>query len=404
MRHDGPKICYGPQRLADGVFLRSTDLLFRTTIEEQEPHCFLLNGIPALFPVHNQSSALPFDPFAAAFYCLSRYEEYLPFFSDAHGRFPASASIAFREHFLDKAVVDRWALMLADIVGKHYPSMRFPARQFDVENTVDIDAAYCYKHKGLFRTSVGAVRDLLSNSQPGKVRQRLRVILGKATDPFDTFDYIIETVQHHSGHKLTFFPLMADYNVFDKPIDYQNVEFRELLQHLGDNAQMGLHSSYASFDKPHLVAMESERLATLLHRPTARNRNHFLRLSLPKSYNVLIENGITHDYTMGFADEPGFRSGTATPYPFFDLESDCETSLTIHPFTVMDSTLHYYKKMSLESSMTTYEHFIDEVRDVGGTLSLLWHNQSLCEDFGWQGWRGVFEHTLEYADRTCPLP
>lgn len=396
--YDGPKLSYGPQKLSEGIFLRSSDLLFSTTIEEQAPHCFMYQDMTAMFPVYNQASELPFDIFASAFYCLSRYEEYLPHFTDQHGRFPATASLAYKEHFLQSAVVDRWALMLADVIKKYYPEQHFPQRVFDLEDTIDIDAAYTYKHKGIVRTLGGMGRDLFEHDKKGQLRKRLRVIFGKEQDPFDTFDYIIDVHSRYMGMRLKFFPLMADYNVYDKPIVYQNQEFRKLLQHLGDYAKMGLHSSYASVDDPKLVSIESERLASLLHRPTIRNRNHYLRFSLPKTYNVLIENGILHDYTMGYADEPGFRAGTCTAYPFFDLESDCETILTIHPFAAMDSTFYYYKKMSCKASEEVYRELIDEANEVGSTLSLLWHNQSLCEDFGWQGWRNVYENTLAYAD------
>ena len=54
--------------------------------------------------------------------------------------------------------------------------------------------------------------------------------------------------------------------------------------------------------------------------------------------------------------------------------------------------------MTPEAAETVYRQLVDELKFVGGTLSLLWHNQSLCEDFGWQGWRGVYERVLAYAD------
>ena len=52
-RHDGPKLCYGRQQLGDGLFIRSCDLLFQTTIEDQQPRCFWYEEMPALYPVHN---------------------------------------------------------------------------------------------------------------------------------------------------------------------------------------------------------------------------------------------------------------------------------------------------------------------------------------------------------------
>lgn len=398
-RHEGAKLCYGYRKVGEGLFLKSSDLLFKTTIEEQNVSSVPYIGIPAIFPTYDTSSILPFDPLAAAFYCLSRYEEYLPHFCDVHGRFPATESIAYREQFLHLAVVDRWSDFLADKIKENYPEEHFPTRYFDFEDTFDIDSAYCYLHKGFARTVVGLCRDLFVRRRRDEVRNRFRVLFRRERDPFDSFDYVLEIHEKHPGIRLKFFPLMADYNVYDKPISYQNKDFRHLLQHLCDYAKLGLHGSYASHDEPERIAIESERLSSLLHRATVRNRYHFLRMTLPDSYNVLLDNGILHDYSMGYADEPGFRAGTGTPYPFFDLDSDSETSLMIHPFAVMDSTLYYYKKMSWSEAEKVYYQFIDELKSVGGVCSVLWHNQSLSECFGWQGWRGVYERVLEAADQ-----
>lgn len=396
--HIGPKFSYGSQKIGDAPFVRCCDLLFETSIEDQTPKPFSFNDTIALFPVYNQASAFPFDPFAASFYCISRYEEYLPHFNDTHGRFPATESLAFKEKFLNQAVVDRWALMIAQMLGDSFEEFEIPVHPFDVEDSIDIDAAYCYRHKGFLRTLTGVGRDLFANHDIELVRKRFKVLTHKTPDPFDSFDYILDVHKRYPWMKLKFFPLMADYNVNDKPISYQNSEFRLLLQHLGDYAKMGLHASYASHDNPSLITTEKERLEAVLHRRTVRNRYHFLRLSLPKSYNALMDNGILHDYTMGYADETGFRAGTGTPYHFFDLESDCETPLTIHPFVAMDSTFYFYKKYTAKQAETAYKQLIDECKLVGCRLSLLWHNQSLCEEFGWKGWREVYENVLAYAD------
>ena len=403
-RHGGARLCYGPERVGDATvpYLKSCRLLFETTIEEQDCRHFSYQGQPALFPVFGNDVALPFDPLAAIFYMLSRYEEYLPHRTDEHGRFVAAESLAYRHGFLRKAVVDRWALMVKGIILQHYPDTVFHPRHYRVVATVDIDSAYCYRSKGLFRTVMGLLRDGLHRHDTDEVRHRLRVLRGKEHDPYDTFDYIIDQSRRHGSLVLLFFPLLGDYGIYDKPISYHNTRFRDLLQHIADHAKMGIHTSYYCSDDPRKIEIETGRLSDIIHRPIVRNRFHFLRFRLPHDYRNLERNGIRHDYTMGYAEEPGFRCGTSSQVPFYDLSSDHETQLLLHPFVVMDTTLQKYLHASPDEAVGLMHALIDEVREVGSTFSCIFHNQNLCERFGWEGWRRVYEDTLDYACRPQP--
>ena len=253
------------------------------------------------------------------------------------------------------------------------------------------------KHKGLIRSILGLLRDGIYQRNKKEVKQRLRVLLKKEEDPFDTFEYILNIRKQHNNMKLLFFVLLGDYSMYDKPTSYHTVEFRELLQRLGDYSKIGIHPSYNSLEEPERIEKETRRLADILHRPIVRSRFHYLRLSLPSSYRALISHGIQHDYTMGFAECPGYRCGTATPYPFYDLSRDVETTLTIHPFVVMDTTLQQYCNMTPREALFCYKKLIDGAREVGGTFCCIWHNQNLSETQGWEGWRQVYEEMIDYG-------
>ena len=406
-RHQGARLCYAPQPVFDisktaeeppFLFLKSSELLFETSIEEKDCHFFTHEGQPALFPVFNRHAALPFDPLAAIFYMLSRYEEYLPHHRDEHSRFMVTESLAYRHDFLQTAVVERWALMLRDIILRQYPDTAFGSRTFSFVQTVDIDAAYGYLHKGVFRTAMGIARDSIHRHDPHEVRRRIHVLRKKEPDPFDTFDYILEQqLNRGDRNALIFFALLSDYGIYDKPCSYQNNDFRELLQHLGDYAKIGIHGSYYSATEPQRLEKEIERLSDILHRTIVRNRFHFLRFQLPSAYRNLVHNHIAHDYSMGFAEQPGFRNGSCSIVPFFDLSSNQELDLKIHPFMAMDTTFQKYLKMTPDEAIAQYHKLIDEVRSLGGTFSCIFHNQNLCEEAEWKGWRRVYEDVLDYA-------
>ncbi len=391
------KLCYGPHRIGDSLHIKSCKLLFHTSIEEQEPRPFQHDGQWMLFPVYGKELDLPFDLLAAIFYMVSRYEEYLPHHEDLHGRFASEECLAVQAGFHDEPVVDQWAMLLRRMLEERYPDSPLPQRQYHFIQTVDIDAAWAFRHKGAFRTVTGLLRDLLVRHDLPEVQRRIRVLTRQEADPFDTFDYIIEQRHRAPASRLIFFALLADYGQYDKPSNYQNPHTRELLQHIGDYAKVGIHPGYYSLEHPQNVDIEAHRLEGIIHRPIGRSRYHFLRLQMPTSYRILQHAGIHRDYSMGFADLTGFRAGISSEYPFYDLERDHETELLIHPFCVMDTTLQKYLRLTPEEAIERYKKLIDSVRKVNGVFCCILHNQNLGELYGWQGWRNVYEQMLDYA-------
>lgn len=398
LAHPGPRLNYGPERLAtETVWVKSTQLLFQSSIKDIELPVGQCDDIPTLFPVYGHELDFNFDLLAATFYMVSRYEEYLPHRKDAHGRFCHTDSLAYRAGFLQRPVVDLWANLLRCQLEQRFPNHPLPQRHFVFEPTVDIDAAFCYRGKGFWRSVIGFSRDLFGAHDTYAALHRWRVLRGKEEDPFNTFDFLLDLKSRHPKADLLFFALMADYGPYDKSISHHSREFCQLLKHLADYVKVGIHTSYASYDEPARIDMEMKRLHNVLHHPIVRNRAHFLRLSLPHTYRELLRHGIRHDYTMGYADHPGFRAGISVPYPFYDLEQNTETQLIIHPFCLMDVTLHKTLQMSNSESLDLFCRMIDDVASVQGTFSAIFHNQYLCDLFGWQGWRDTFARIWEYG-------
>ena len=397
LQYGDAKLSYGRERLDDSLFIKCTPLLFETTIEEQGPRAECREGLWILFPVYGRDLDFDFDPLAAIFYMVSRYEEYLPHYEDAHGRFMASESLAFQKGFLEQPVVDQWARMIREKIAERYPDYEMPRQKYLFEQTVDIDAAWCYLHKGAYRSTMGILRDLFARRDVAEVLRRFRVLRHREPDPFDTFDYILSILQRAPNVHLYFFTLLADYGPYDKPASYLNRYMRELVQHLDDYALLGIHPSYHTLERPQLVDTEAKRLESIIHRPIIRSRFHFLRFRLPLSYRVIQRAGISDDYSMGYADAVGFRAGISVPYPFYDLERDHENEILIHPFCVMDTTLKKYPGMTPEEGLEQYKRLVDSVRAVDGTFCCVIHNQNLTDLYGWTGWREVYEQMIDYA-------
>ncbi|MEJ5302854.1 MAG: polysaccharide deacetylase family protein [Bacteroidales bacterium] len=389
---EGPKLVYGDKPLGDALFFASAGLLLRRTRERVEP--MILPG-GDLFPVDHPSAALPFDPFSAAFYMLSRYEEYQSHERDEHGRFPASQSLAFRKGFLHRPVVNAWAERLAEVLRQKYPVLQMRPPVYRFQPTVDIDSAYSYRYKGMVRTLGGFARDALQKKW-SDVRLRWNVLFRQGRDPFDSFDDFRD-IHQHAGLEPIYFVLFANYGQYDKNLPVNHPGFIELLRRLADEAIIGLHPSYHSATDASRLERELEALQTALNMEIIRSRQHFLRLSLPQTYRNLIHAGIREDYTMGFADQPGFRAGVCTPFPFYDLELDAPTDLMIHPITFMDGTLKDYLKLSTEEALEKIRPLIAEVKKYGGVLVSLWHNETQGGQGRWVGWPRLYREIVELA-------
>ncbi|CAN5426563.1 hypothetical protein BH09BAC5_BH09BAC5_02430 [soil metagenome] len=391
---DGAKVSYAQQSLTDELFFYSRHLLFETGISEQNISVFQWENNPVFFAT-GKTSAFPFDPFACGFYMISRYEEYLPHIRDSNDRFDAHNSLAYQHKFLDKPVINEWALLIRKKLEEKYPHLIFPERNYIFEPTIDIDNAYAYRLKGFMRT-VGGYAKAFLNFDFSDMRTRSRVLLGLQKDPYDTYNYQLE-LQKKYGLKPVYFFLVGDYGVNDKNLSTQNRRFRELIRHISDYAEIGVHPSYGSNTSPAKLPVEIGRLKNILHRDITRSRQHFLMLKFPNTYRNLLDRDITDDYSMGFANEIGFRAGICTPFNFYDLDHESESTLRIHPFAAMDATLNLYMHLSPEEAVAKVKNLIEEVRKVNGVFTTLWHNETLSDEKNWKGWKKVYEEIVEEA-------
>lgn len=394
IEYDGPKFSYAPRPLGNEVFFRSHGLLTEKGINEHEIRVFDWNEIPVFFSAP-EGSALPWDPFAASFYLLTRYEEYLPHIKDKHERFAAESSLAYQNNFLHIPVVDHYALAVCDVLKEHFPALPDPKRSYSFLSTIDVDNAFAYKHKGVIRMLGGLVKAIFQLDLK-QVVERVRVHLGLEPDPFDTFDYLSQLHRNEGVDALYFF-LLADYGLNDKNVPITSQKFQALIKSVADHAQVGIHPSYTSNFKPERLPIEIERLAKVVHREVTHSRQHFLKLTLPETYQRLVELDIRDDYTMGFASQPGFRAGTCSTYVFYDLDREIQLPLRIHPFAFMEGTFMHYLEMNPEQAEPVVLSLIEEVRKVNGTFIALWHNDSVSEHGHWKGWRSLYETTIREA-------
>lgn len=388
------KISYTNNPVGDELFFVSRNLLFETGITEQNITVFEYNHYPAFFAT-GKVSAIPFDVFAASFYLVSRYEEYLPHIRDAHDRFNPSDSLAFKHNFLQKPMINIWTKWIKELIERKYPSIKFPDRRYSFVSTIDIDNAYAYREKGFTRSVGGYLKSIFKFNFP-EIAERTRVLMGLQKDPYDTYSFQLEMLKKYQFRSVYFF-LLGDYGVNDKNLPVESKKFQALIKMLGDYAEVGIHPSYGSNKSKDQLKKEVMRLSKVMHKEITNSRQHFLKLTLPETYRNLIDLDITDDYTMGYASLVGFRASICTPFNFYDLDNELETNLKVHPFAIMEGTLKYYMNIPPEDAMYHIKPLIDEVKNVNGTFISLWHNDSLNDQKIWKGWKSIYEQMVIYA-------
>ncbi len=392
----GPKFIYGKNPTDDeSLYLASAGLLYEKGVGSPSIQAVDHEGEKALFPVYERNAALPFDPFSAAFFMVTRYEEYMPYRKDMYGRFTAMESSAYKLGFLHKPVVNIWAIQLGNLLQQRFPDLKIKKHQYKFIPTYDIDQAWAFKGKGFARIA-GAYLKSLARTDLKDVVQRTRVITGMEPDPFDNFDYQLDLQKRYQLHPVYFF-LFGRYGEYDKNIPVTNTRFRQLIKRIADYADTGIHPSYKSNSQPEELRREVGELSKVLNREIIRSRQHFLKLHIPETYFNLADLNISMDYTMGYAALPGFRAGICRPYTFYDVDMETTIPITVVPFAVMDCTLRDYMNLSPDVAIQTINQLIAEVKKVGGVFSSLWHNESLSETGRWKGWRRVYEELVKTA-------
>jgi hypothetical protein len=371
----GPKINYSGKYGLDGFRIPASGLLIENCIRKMEPMPETSGEVPLLF-TDDKETDLSFDIFSAVFYMISRYEEYLPFEPDHHGRFDAGSSLAMKYDFLEMPVVDLWVLNLRERLSGMYPELDLSAGTFKFQPTSDIDLPFAILHRGILRKTGANIRSSLKRN--GESEMRRAVLSGEIKDPYDTFNEM-GRIHSERGLKPIMFFLTSGYGKYDKSISPQNETFRELVGQTMKFGSPAIHPSYRSAGKPAILQKEIQMLSSVTGGDILASRQHYLKFKLPESYRQYIEAGIRTEYSMGYASHSGFRAGTSKPFHFYDLEQEMETPLKVTPFQVMDRTLKDYMKLSPISAVEKIRKLVDAVRSVNGTFVSIWHNDAFSD-------------------------
>ena len=343
--HSGPKMSYGDVPLGNEFFIAANGLLADQGVNSVDISVFQWEGMPAFFAT-SAKSQLPFDFFAASFYLMSRYEEYMPYVPDDLGRFKVEQSLAHNHNFLDLPLIDMWFECFVAAWTDFFELPPFTQQVSTTELVIEIPQLYAYKYKTIFRSFFEGLYDF-GRLRFAKIFDRLMVILRFREDP------LIGLIEQMEAFRSTavsfrFFALYAALGIHDKSLSVFSKKHQQELKSLSDYAPTAPLASFESTQKTQKLVQDISRFSGLIHRPIKAIRQHKLVLRFPDTYRTYASLGIKHDYSMQYPNVPGFRASTAHPFRFYDLGEEQQTPLTIHPICLSETHIRaqqYARKM-----------------------------------------------------------
>lgn len=328
---------------------------------------------PLFSPTLSDSIVCPVDLPLSILLTLSRYEETLHLSRDAHERFSAIQSMAVREGFLYRPIVDEYGLALAQVLPKLLPGWRPAKRALRICVSHDVDEI------GVPFKLRNAIGHTLRRGNPlATVRDLVRYGAGGDTSYMALLRRITEASQNRGIVPAVYWKA-ANASQHDTGYDPHGLRLHRLIrEQLEQGIEVGVHPSYVSFRSPRLLNQEVGKLREILGDARLGGRQDYLRWE-PETWSQWESAGLAYDSSVGYADAIGFRAGTCHPYRPWLMKKQREARLWEVPLTVMDSAALHYLKLSAEETVSQVRSLIERCRTVGGVFTLAWHNTRIMQ-------------------------
>jgi hypothetical protein len=341
-----------------------------------------VSGLPVIFGsgqifINDNDIKCGFDIIGSIFFMLSRWEEIAITEKDEHGRFPGELSLAVKNNFIDRPIVNEYILLLRSFIEELDPSIVMKENEGNITLTSDIDDFRKYSNFNIFKKLDG---DLVKRRSPKMFYENFREfcmkLLLKTPDPYDTFEELFDLAELTTKKPIFFIPTAAK-SQFDSGWFSGSKDFTNTAKFIKDTGgEIGLHYGYDSMGSVEKIKEEKELLEKILNIEVDSVRAHFLRFDVESSFDDLQAAGIKQDHSLGYSKFAGFRCGTSYPFKAWDFKNRKPYDVVVHPLIVMDATLNSHQQMSRNEIAGVVKKYRNLVRNFGGNLILLLHNSS----------------------------
>lgn len=319
-----------------------------------------------------------FDVFASAFFMLARWEETLPTSKDKHGRFTGSQSIAYKNRFLHRAIVNEYADFLWEVVVYCGFKGARKKHHFQIIPTHDIDSLEYWNAKRKKDFLKNIVADVFIRHKPKLALRRIislfQTLKNNEADPSNVFDYFIAQANRYNL-KARFYFIAGGNTVYEKHYKPGDALAGKIFTLIAESGHIiGFHPSYKSFNDPKQFQDELKLLVYHSGCKISEGRQHYLRFDVPLTWRIWNQAGLTTDSTMHYTGYPGFRCGTCYEFPVFDIQERKGLELMERPLIVMDTD---FAGKSSEHILKTICELKEQVKKHEGKFIFLWHNDKV---------------------------
>lgn len=353
-----------------------------------------------LIEKRNGDHVIHYDILGLVYWMLARVEEIGRDDLDAHDRFPATSSHAYKHGYLERPIVDEWLHVLGQVIQRQWPNLELKKHFSKIHLSHDVDHPSRYGFASF--TNLG--RRIIGDIFRGNIKSALTsplVRLGTKSrlhslDAFNTFDWIMNESERH-GLKSVFNFICGHTSSMDGEYQIKHPAIRKLLRAIHERGhEIGLHPSYNTYLQPEAFQHEFVTLKKVCEEEGVCQtdwgvRMHYLRWKQPETLNICANLGITYESSLGYADYAGFRCGTCFEFPAFDPIKLEPLSIRIRPLIVMEGSVLSKKYMGRneEEAFELIMNLKRKCHVVGGAFSLLWHNSELTK------WKTLYSNVLQ---------
>jgi len=337
------------------------------------------------------------DIFAASFFMLTRWEEYVNKSRDSHNRFPAYESLAYKQGFLDRPIVNEYVEELKKMLLELDSSLKFKTKKLELVLTHDVDEIRMWKNwRQVFRVALGDIvkrKDIILALE--RFAEYFLIKREKVKDPFDTFDWLMDKSEA-IGVKSRFYFMSGGVTTYDNRYKIDELKSLEIIEKIKKRGHIiGIHPSYNAYNNFEQFKKEKTLLEKTVGIKITEGREHYLRFEVPTTWQIWEDNGMLVDSTCGYADKEGFRCGTGDKFSVFNILTRKKLKLKERPLVFMDDNHYSYNKdINTENSFKKIQEIIKKCERYSSKCTILFHNSIFISN-GKVNFYNLYKNILE---------